>query len=155
MRNRRKLESETNNLIKEHLGKYNSLMPSLALIFHLVTIADSGNPSSRISEISAKRAIYWCKYLESHARRIYGMVVTPSQNVVTLLAKKIKEGKIPSPFKAKDVYDKKWSGLTNPNSVKNACNILTNENWLKVVTPRKSSGGRPNDPEYIINPSLL
>ncbi|OAI07029.1 hypothetical protein A1353_08380 [Methylomonas methanica] len=155
IRNRKKIENETNNLIREHLGKYNSLMPSLALIFHLVTIADSEKPKSRISEVSAKRAIYWCKYLESHARRIYGMISPPSRTGAIHLAKQIKSGNVKSPFTAKDVYDKKWSGLTKPKEVENACNILINENWLKRGEPSKPTGGRPAGVKYYINPALL
>ncbi len=49
-------------------------MPSLALIFHIVDIAD-GKKEQGITLSSAQKAALWCDYLESHARRIYGMVL--------------------------------------------------------------------------------
>ncbi|MDZ7697631.1 MAG: DUF3987 domain-containing protein [Deltaproteobacteria bacterium] len=35
-----KLEGDDHPVLLEHMGKYRSLMPSLALIFHLVEVAD-------------------------------------------------------------------------------------------------------------------
>src|SRR5262249_25469479 len=57
------------------LGKYRSLMPTLALIFHLVDIAD-GSGSGPVSMQAAGMAAAWCDYLEAHARRVYGMVAS-------------------------------------------------------------------------------
>ncbi len=49
-------------------------MASLALIFHLIDGIKFGSVGD-ISERSAQMAIEWCDYLESHARRIYGLVL--------------------------------------------------------------------------------
>ncbi len=69
-----KLEGNDHPIILQHLSKYRSLMPSLALIFHIIHIAD-GQKDRDVTLESAKRAATCCTYLESHARRIYGMVL--------------------------------------------------------------------------------
>ena len=50
-------------------------MPSLALIFHLVNCVQLGGRLGGVSLSCVEMAIEWCDYLESHARRIYGMVL--------------------------------------------------------------------------------
>ncbi|MBA2410732.1 MAG: hypothetical protein H0V62_13560 [Gammaproteobacteria bacterium] len=52
-----KLQGDDEPVVLEHLGKYRSLMPSLALIFHLIEIADGtaqpGPVSMRAAELAA------------------------------------------------------------------------------------------------------
>ena len=69
-----KLEGNDHPIILQHLSKYRSLMPSLALIFHIIHIAD-GEKDRDVTLESTKKAAACCDYLESHARRIYGMVL--------------------------------------------------------------------------------
>jgi hypothetical protein len=64
-------------ILVQHLSKYKSLMPSLALIFHIIDIAD-GQKNKDVSLYSVQKAAAWCAYLEFHARRIYGMVLNLS-----------------------------------------------------------------------------
>ena len=67
-------KNEEHPIIIQHLSKYRSLMPSLSLIFHLINIAD-GKKENDISLDVTQKAAACCAYLESHARRIYGMVL--------------------------------------------------------------------------------
>ena len=83
--------------IIEHLGKYRSLMPSLALIFHLVEYAD-GTASGPVSKAATLQACLWCQYLESHARRLYGLALDSGQMAAAALSKKIEGGKLEVPF---------------------------------------------------------
>jgi hypothetical protein len=69
-----KLENQDHPLILQHLSKYKSLMPSLALIFHVVDYAD-GQREKSVTLPCVQKAAAWCTYLESHAHRIYGMVL--------------------------------------------------------------------------------
>ena len=95
-----KIQQEENPLMVEHFGKFRSFMPSLALIFHCIDIAD-GKASGAVSERAARLAVDWCKYLESHARRIYAMAESPEHEAAVRLAEKIKAGALPSPFTAR------------------------------------------------------
>jgi hypothetical protein len=68
-------------ILDQHLLKYKSLMPSLALIFHIIDIAD-GQKNKDVTLSSVQKAATWCAYLESHARRIYGMVLNTTSKAV-------------------------------------------------------------------------
>jgi len=56
-----------------HVAKYRSLMPSLALIGHLIDGVDGG-PTGPVSRGAAARAVGWCEYLQGQARRLYESV---------------------------------------------------------------------------------
>ena len=149
-----KLKQEEDPLLVEHLGKYKSLMPSLALIFHCMDIAD-GKAQGNVSERSARLAVKWCDYLESHARRVYAMAESPEHSSALRLAEKIKDKVLPNPFTARDIYRKCWYGLKDRLEVEAACGVLIDENWLRMTRKPKSETGRPPAPEYFINPFFL
>ena len=149
-----KFKQEENPLMVEHFGKYRSLMPSLALIFHCIDIADT-KVTGGVTAKSAQLAVDWCKYLESHARRIYAMTASPEHETAVKLSEKIKKKCLPSPFTAKNIYSKHWHGLTDKLEIEEACNILIEENWLKMQKKPKPPTGRPPLPEYSINPFFL
>ena len=153
-----KLKQEDNPLMVEHLGKYRSLMPSLALIFHCIELANNSALRSNggISATTAKLAADWCDYLESHARRIYAMAESPEHEAAVRLADKIKAKALPNPFTYKAVYDKGWHGLKDKLEVAAACEILIDENWLRMERkPATGNRGRPPAVEYFINPEFL
>jgi hypothetical protein len=81
-----KLDNQDHPIISQHLSKYRSLMPSLALIFHLVDIA-GGQRERDVTLPSVQKAAAWCAYLESHARRIYGMVLDTTIEASPILSK--------------------------------------------------------------------
>ena len=147
-----KIQQESNPLMVEHYGKFRSLMPSLALIFHCIDIAD-GKARGQVSAQAAMLAVKWCIYLESHARRIYAMTESPAHEAAVRLSEKIKSGIVVSPFTTKVIYDKGWHGLKDKEEVEAACSVLIEEHWLmmqrKLATGNK---GRPPLPEYHINP---
>lgn len=148
-----KIIEEDNPLMAEHFGKYRSLMPSLALIFHCIDLAD-GHTATAVSEKSARMAVAWCDYLESHARRVYSLSESPELESALTLCKRIMSGKLPSPFTTKTVYDNNWHSLKDKEAVEAACNVLVNENWLVICRKPKQATGRPPLPEYYINPAL-
>jgi len=149
-----KIQQESNPLMVEHFGKFRSLMPSLALIFHCIDIAD-GKAQGNITAQAAMLAVECCGYLESHASRIYAMAESPEHEAAVRLADKIKAGVVSSPFTTKAIYDKGWHGLKDKGEVEAACNILIDENWLMMQRKPKPLTGRPPLPEYFINPVFL
>ena len=149
-----KIKNEQNPLMCEHFGKYRSLMPSLALNFHCIDIAD-GKANGNVSEHAAMLAVRWCIYLESHARRIYAMAESPEHEAAVRLADKIKNKCLTSPFTAQDVYGKHWHGLKDRQEVEKAAGVLIDENWLRMQRKPKPATGRPPLPEYQINPFFL
>ena len=63
-------------------------MPALALIFHLIDVAD-GKDSGFITE---RCTAAWCECLEAHARRVYESSLDLSYQAARKLARKIQAG---------------------------------------------------------------
>ncbi|RIV19416.1 DUF3987 domain-containing protein [Fibrisoma montanum] len=150
--------SHETGLLLEHFTKYRSLVPSLALIFHLISCVEgeSSTASSRLVSAQAVRmALDWCTYLQSHARRIYGLLDTASTESAKELLKHLKAGDLSDKFKARDVQRKGWKQLINESDVDAALYELTLRHWLKEVPALPTGKGRPEGPCYLIHPSIL
>ncbi|MBI4006293.1 MAG: DUF3987 domain-containing protein [Gammaproteobacteria bacterium] len=148
-----KLRREDNPIMVEHLGKYRSLLPSLALIFHLIDIA-GGDAPDNVSVMATKRAAAWCSYLETHARRIYGLVSDIKIRSAEQLYKKIVAKKLNNGFTVRDVYRNQWHLLSDRAAVQDACDELIDLNVLKPEEIKGGIGiGKPHI-KYLINPSL-
>jgi hypothetical protein len=79
-------------------------MPSLSLIFHLVEMAERQPSVSRgVPLHCAELAAQWCDYLETHARRIYGLATDTAAQSAKKLLEKIEDGFIQDGFQARDV----------------------------------------------------
>ncbi len=111
--------------LESHLAKYRSLMPSIALILQLA----EDPKSDCVSEDSANKAVFWCDYLESHARRIYNMGSDMNLDNAHLILNR--RSKLPSPFKIRDITNNKWTGLPDKATVKAALEILLDHNYLR------------------------
>lgn len=148
-----KLRQETEEpVLLEHLGKYRSLMPALSLLFHVCALAD-GHPVGQVSEEAAKLAAAWCDYLESHARRIYGLITNLTAQAAARLALKLQQGALPARFTVRDVYRKDWGLLDDRQVIENACEELISLGWLRDHhTP--SSFGQRGKTEYLVNPKV-
>jgi len=140
--------------LEAHLAKYRSLMPSLALLFHLLEVVD-GTAEGAVSHHAATMSAAWCDFLEAHARRIYQAVTQQSLFAAKRLADRVAESALPSPFTAGDVLRKGWTGLSMLEEVRDAAEILEDAHWLrseKISSGEK--GGRPRF-HYRINPRSL
>ena len=146
-------DPENSSVIREHFGKYRSLMPSLALQFHLIDIAD-GMSSGPVSLSAAQMAAAWCEYLESHARRIYGMAEDITARAAGILADRIQAGKLENNFTAREVQRKGWELLSEKEVVKGALQDLVEANWLREIILSSTSKGGPIKVEYEINPKI-
>jgi putative DNA primase/helicase len=150
-----KLRNETEEpVVLEHLGKYRSLMPALALTFHLLELANQPTVTSgQVSKASAHQAAAWVDYLETHARRVYGMVTNLTAQAASRLATKLTKGSLPVSFSVRDVYRKEWGLLDDRQVIENACEELVTLGWLREkVTPPAS--GQRGKTEYVTNPKV-
>ena len=148
-----KIRQESNPLISEHLAKYRSLMPSVALVLHLVDVAGSGVPGSVTNEAAIKAA-GWCEYLESHARRVYGLLGDEGTRAAAELAAKIKAGKVDDGFTVRDIYHRKgWHLLDTKEFVTGACQELIDAGWLRQE--QVDIPGRQPKVVYYINPKIF
>ena len=144
---------ENSPIIREHFGKYRSLMPSLALQFHLIDIAD-GMTAGPVSLSAAQMAAEWCEYLETHSRRVYGMAEDMTARAAGILADRIQAGKLENNFTAREVQRKSWELLTEKEVVNGAIQDLVEANWLREIKLPKTTKGGPIKVEYEINPKI-
>lgn len=133
--------------IESHLTKYRSLIPSIALVCHLV---DGGTGAVTLPAL--EQAIAWGGYLESHARRIYAQGCEPALPAATLLGTRLLSGTPASGFTLRDVYRRGWSGLTTKEDVQAAVNVLIDLDWLRHES--LPTGGAPKT-VYHVNPKVL
>jgi len=143
-------------ILVEHLGKYRGLMPSLALIFHVVELA-AGGPAGPVPLAAAELSARWCHYLEAHARRIYGLVIDATTRAPAELAARIRKGQLTDGFTVRDVYRKGWTMLHTPELAGTAIEELLEAGWLREGTAPEGEGrsGRPRRMPYEINPLVF
>lgn len=142
-----------------HLSKYRKLVPALALIFALIDTPDSGN---LIDTPELVRALAWLEYLRSHAERVYAAATVPETSGAKTLLAKLQGGKLidrdgvmMESFTAREVSQKHWTGLDNPEAVRKAANLLADYGYLDRETPPIGpTGGRPST-RYHLHPCLL
>jgi hypothetical protein len=146
-----KLVADDHHLLLEHLSKYRKLMPALALLFHLIDLAD-GKKSSGVSISNAARACGWCEYLEAHARRIYALVTDIDVLAASILAKKIIDEKLKNGFTLRDVYRQKGF-LKDREIAKSACAELIELGWLREVKTPPAQGQKIKI-SYQVNPKI-
>ena len=132
--------------LESHLAKYRSLIPALALLFHLI---DRG--TGPVTQSSLQLAIKWQEYLWSHALRIYSSVLNSGELAAKSLADKIKAGKLKNGFALRDVYRKGWANLTSQSDANEALEILTENGW--VISYQQETLGRTKL-AYRINPKI-
>jgi Protein of unknown function (DUF3987) len=134
-----------------HLAKYRSLMPSLALLFEL---ADGGTET--ISFAHTRQSAAFCDYLESHARRIYSMIISPERQAAAELGRHLASGwkRSEGTFSVRDVYQNDWRGLATPDAARRALAILEDAGWVRLLHfESKTAGGRPSE-LYASNPRV-
>lgn len=132
-----------------HLGKYRKLVPALAVLIH---VAEWQTGPVTLSAL--ERALAWADCLESHAARVFGSGIVAECDAARTLLRKLREGtaSLPADFRARDVRRKGWAGLTRPEDVEAACELLADHRWL-IATPQPTNaqGGRPTS-IYRLNP---
>ena len=140
--------------LEAHQSKYRSLMPSLALLFHLIDRIDGQTQTASVTLDSAAKATAWCSYLLEHAKRVYGMASNAAATQARLLIEKIKSGALKDKFTARDVYRNQWAGLTSASETAEPLSMLEDFCWIRSVTVKSgTSGGRPTV-HYIVNPKV-
>jgi putative DNA primase/helicase len=139
-------------MLTAHLAKYRSLMPSLALLFHLIEIAN-GREAGALPLQSAQMAAAWCDFLEQHARRIFHSATDGDLEGARTLETRIRAG-LPNPFKISDIAKKGWANLGTTEEIERAVAILEDKNRVLLVEEPADSetgkkGGRPQRKVYV------
>jgi putative DNA primase/helicase len=128
---------EKPELMQAHLSKYRSLVPSIALLCHLV---DEG--VGPITKTAVSRAIAWAGYLESHANRIYSPAISSDIAGAKSILRRIQRGDLGMEFPCRDLQRKGWSVLGDRKGVEAALELLEELGWLRQET--RPTRGRPS-----------
>jgi putative DNA primase/helicase len=118
-----------------HFAKYRSLVPALALLFHLLD-GHTGPVSSECLD----NAILFSKYLRSHANRVYASIGGVDHECTRTLAQRLLNKDLEDGFTCRTVVLKGWSGLTKVTA-QSALDALVEFGWLTEV--EKRGNGRP------------
>jgi len=139
-------------VMESHLTKYRSLIPSLALVIHIADLAEHEQFNLvPVGKGALIKAIHWGYYLRTHAERIYGIGLNAENTAARLIIQKIKEGKLADKFKARDIKQNGWSGLTGNEFVQNALLLLEDCHYLRS---EKVEGANRPTVIYYINPAI-
>jgi hypothetical protein len=142
---------ELHPALESHFSKYRSLIPSLALLHHLM----SGN-TGPVGVLSVLSAITWGDFLEQHARRIYGSAVNETAAAARAILRHVRAGDLENGFNRRDIERRGWAGLqSNTDKIQAGLALLVDYGWLREVTADGPGerGGRPALSTYIINPA--
>lgn len=130
---------------QSHFAKYRSLVPALALLFHLLD-----GHSGSICEDCLIRALSYAAYLKSHADRIYASVSGHDHAAVRLLAERLLDGQLPYVFSCRTLTLRGWSGLATSGQAQAAIDALVEYGWLTETEVR--TAGRPSV-RYSLSPA--
>jgi len=108
-----------------------------------------------ITKAAALRAAAWCEYLETHARRCYGLLLDDGLRAAQARSRKIEQGRLLDGFTARDVRQHQWRFLTTDEAIEAALNWLEDGYWLR---PNEVGGKGPGTGRrtvrYSINPKI-
>jgi len=136
--------------LESHLAKSRSLLPKLALLFHLA----EGSREEEIPLIQSQRAAQFCGYLESHARRAYGCVASRPLQLAATLGQKLQRGRLANGFRVGDVYLQGWPGLDTPERARVAIRVLVDAGWICPRSVRGGGRGGARSEQYMVNPAI-
>ncbi|MBO9432570.1 DUF3987 domain-containing protein [Ruegeria sp. R13_0] len=147
-------EAGASGLFKSHIGKMPGLVVRVAnVLAHLDWAASEGTQyPSEIDETHVGRACHFVgEYLRHHAYRAYGAAKVPAEVEGAQSIASVIRSEGLRVFKARDIYNRRRTGLTKSQQVKAAISVLIEADWLREV--RAATGGSPSV-DYAVNPKL-
>ena len=138
-------------IYEAHAAKYRSLMPTLALLVHLVEVVDGQQEPGPVTLGAARTAATLVDYLDGHARRLYSVDPRPARVATLALAERIQSGDVVDGTTLRDVWRPQWSGLQNADLARAAADELVGLGWVRIE--ERETGGRPS-PVLRLHPGL-
>jgi hypothetical protein len=123
--------------MQSHLLKLPKTVAGLALLFELLD-----GSTDAVGQEATARALDWADYLRSHANRLYSAATHGGIEGARLILKR--QAKLPNPVKAREIQRKGWAGLSTPEEVANALEVLVDYgHLLELEIDSTVAGGRP------------
>lgn len=140
-------EFEATPILASHLEKYPALLGKLALIFHLISVAEGATPGP-VALGAVELAIKWLDFLEEHARRLYAAETAGLSPRTMKIATGIVDGSIPNRASVRSLQRTVRGSRAELN---NDIELLVEKGWFRV--DQELTGGRPTD-IITVNPHL-
>lgn len=139
---RREIEVE---VLRAHLSKYKSLLPSLAKVFYLIDFVDGKTTDSTISLYYAELAAAWCAYLRAHAQKMYNIAITSDLQAGREIIKLITDKKpLPEIFTERDIKRRNRTALSESEAIKDGLDLLVEHGFIFRASPADNNlMGRP------------
>lgn len=151
-----KLTEYVGTPMQSHIGKYTGLVPSIALVFEFLSKLSDEEKCPVISEISLpnlKKAIEWADYLESHARKVFGLEDPNLAIAKQILNLREELGQI---FTVRDVYSKlRKPYYRNKGLTVDSLQYLETLGYVRELPKSTSSKGGAPKQEWQFNPVLF
>lgn len=135
-----------------HVAKYRSLVPSLALLFHLLDVTAEGSVSGvtgapGVADAALRMALGWAEFLEGHARKLYSAELERDTGAAHALAGRIKSGDVGDGMRVREIHRRQWHGLSLPDQgggrLEAALRVLEDAGWLRVELLPGATGRSP------------
>jgi hypothetical protein len=104
--------------------------------------------------MACHRAITFSKYLESHAQRLYDLLLRSDASAARALGQRIQAGELGERFTTRDIYRREWAELDDRETVVAALELLDDLDWLRSETTISGPKGGRAKTEYRVNPRL-
>ena len=128
---------------KNHLSKFNKLLPSLILIFHVIDNLETKRTNIKVQKHIVDMSIMWTELFKAHAKKLYDTEYCFEAICGFALAQKIVDKKVQDGIGLRAIYKNCWTNLKTQSEVEFAANFLQKHNWLQVVEVKPTSG-RPS-----------
>jgi len=155
-----KIDCEKNSGKQSHLAKYRGALPKIAGLLQLVDLVAKGKTPSLLAgrhvidlehfAMASKLMVY----LESHMIRAYGCVRTAFRTAEIALAKHLSDGDLKDGFATRDVYRKRWAGLSDKDTVEIVLENLEEKGWVRSHTSAAPANGGWPTKRWEINPHI-
>jgi hypothetical protein len=129
---------------QSHFAKYRSLVPALALLYHLLD-----GHAGPVCEDCLNRSVLFSNYLKHHANRVYASVSGRDSAAVRLLAERLLVHQLPDGFTCRTLTLRGWSGLGTKEQAQDAIDSLVEYGWLTETVI--NGVGRPTI-QYSLHP---
>jgi Protein of unknown function (DUF3987) len=147
-----RVRAEQSPAFESHLAKYRSLMPTLALIFHLIDAMMGEAVTTAVSLNAAQLGADWCDFLEAHARKVYAGVLHKDLQAAHALAEKIRSGALTSGQTVREVYRNAWALLQTPDDVYGGLRYLERCGWVRLTEGAHHHERRAPTRDYRVQP---
>jgi hypothetical protein len=150
-------EMQQDTPFKYHLAKYPSLLGRLALLFHFLEHGVHAPELVSLETADAARRLI-DEYLETHARRLYGIVSAHALHTgAKPIAEWVREKRVET-FRTRDILRKGWKEFKREDAqvlIERTLDYLEARDWLRFVqVPAGPAGGRPTR-MAVVNPRVF